>query len=836
MDAQHEQQPTAAAADTTTVPGPAAGPVTGTVISPDANPAPGATVVDLDAARAGRTPDARPDALPDAGAEQAPVWGTPPTSGVVSGQVVRAEVQDVTTPTPDPASAEHDAAPADGGAGVPLEGVIVSGPGSGDGVLGPPELKRWRWTVGWRNKARRVWTYRYRYAWNTFVVLSTWLVQACGWWFRGSWRAVGDFLAYADDRQALEIASQTAGGVDGRANVDAWLKVRAERHREVRDRRRVVRTRLALPLVLTLTVVLLLVWLGQTDAVRAWIGEAALLGWVAAGGWLVWYGRPRTAPFWPQFREPSPYPPVTHDTVTGALLATGIGQFKELVKAGHSPVDVIYRDDGAGGKVAETHPVPGVTTEMIMSKAVVIAGALKRPPAMVHPAQAPTGVPGHVEILVLDIDPGKTKPKRFAYLGKSVNVGQPCTIGHDPRNRPVRWILPGANGVTTGTPGSGKTAYLINLACLAANDVDGAQVGIIDFKGMGDYSDLEPVCYAYAAEPNPADTCRLAVRILLDLQREVIRRRKILTDLKKAGSDLLDNNAAALTDRLARHRKYRMPWLLLILDEIHEGLNDPDHGKAIAALLIELMKIGRACGLHIEIASQRTDADSIPTSISSLPIIRVAFHQNGQPGNDQILGTGAYKRGIDATAFRRAAPGSAADDRGSCWYIGSEGGEPVKVRTTFVLPDVKRIVARARDAREKAGTLTGAAAGITEQPETAPAHSALDDVRAVFIGDEDALHGDVIFHRIDKRHPGRWKSQTALVAALKAEAPDWKSPTQDVGRIRPADAPDDPGIERTRRGIRLEHLQAAIDRRNTRRDTERAKDRIASHVLTHSDG
>jgi S-DNA-T family DNA segregation ATPase FtsK/SpoIIIE len=306
----------------------------------------------------------------------------------------------------------------------------------------------------------------------------------------------------------------------------------------------------------------------------------------------------------------------------------------------------------------------------------------------------------------------------------------------------------------------------------------------------------------------------MLLAFLVSMKKEIIRRRTVLTDLKRAGSDLLDNNAAALTDRLARSKRHQMPWILAILDEIHEGLSDPIYGKDIAVLLTELMKIGRACGVHLVLATQRTDAKSIPTGISSLPIVRVAFHQNGHEGNDQILGTGAYKRGVDATAFRRGAAGSAADDRGSCWFIGSEGGEPVKTRTTFVLPDVKRIVAGALDARRKAGTLTGAAVGLVEQIEAAPAHSALDDVRAVFVGDEIALHGDVIFHRVNTRHPDRWKSQAALIAALKAEAPQWKSPTVDVGQIRPTDAPTDPGVERTRRGIRLAALTEAITHRD----------------------
>jgi S-DNA-T family DNA segregation ATPase FtsK/SpoIIIE len=731
----------------------------------------------------------------------------------LSNPAVGGEVIDLATARTRRPTLEPEPVSDDDTATEVLEGEIVAA----QVTDAPPELKQWAWAVGWKHKLHRLWTYKWRYLWNTIVVLGAWAVRASGWWFRGIARAVTDFFSYVDDRQALAIADQTAGAVDGKADVDAWLKARAERYREVKDRRRVVRSRTILPLASLVALAGLLIWLGRGDLIRSNLGHATLTAWVGLGCWLVWYGRARTAPFFPQFREPSPYPPVTNDTVTGALLATGIGQFREVVKAGHSPVDVIFRDDSAGGKIAETHPVPGVTTQMVMAKSIVIAGALKRPPAMVHLSQAPTGVPGHVEILVLDIDPGQTKPKRFAYLGKPVNVGAPCTIGYDPRNRPVRWPLPGANGITTGTPGSGKTAYLIGLACLGCADVDGAQVAIFDFKGMGDYAELEPVCYAYGADADPTETARLLVGFLTGLKREIIRRRQILTGLKKVGSELLDNNAAALTDRLARSKKHKMPWILVIIDEVHEGLGDPIYGKDIAALLMDLMKIDRACGIHVEIASQRTDTDSIPSGISSLPIVRVAFHQNGQPGNDMILGTGAYKRGVDATAFRRGAAGTAADDRGSCWYIGSEGGEPVRVRTTFVLPDVKRIVAAALAGRTKAGTLIGAAAGIVEQAETAPAHSALDDVRAVFIGDDVALHGDVIYTRVNTRHPGRWKSQAALMAGIKAEAPGWKSPTVDVGQIRPADAPDDAGVERTRRGIRLDHLQAAITERDNQR-------------------
>jgi DNA segregation ATPase FtsK/SpoIIIE, S-DNA-T family len=734
----------------------------------------------------------------------APVWGTPDS-----------------LPDPRPTSTDE-------GDGEVLEGRVVATGADAAGppaveLAGPPEPRVWRWAVGWRHKLRRLWAYRWRYLRNTALILTEWAVRVFGWWFRGLARAARDFVRYLDDRQGLDIAHMTAGGVDGKADVVAWLKVREERHREVKDRRKVARTRTILPLFALLVAALVAVWLGQSATVRASVLPGLYLAWLAAGCWLVWYGRSYTAPFWPAFREPSPYPAVTADSVTGALLATGITQIKELVKAGRSPVEVIYRDDAAGGKVAEILPVPGVTTEMITGKSLVFAGGMKRPPAMVHISQAASGVPGNVEILFLDIDPGTQKPRRFAYLGKPVNVGRACTIGYDPRNRAVSWALPGRNTIATGTPGAGKTAFLMGLGCLAAADVEGAQLAVFDFKGMGDYSELEAVCFAYCADTDTTETARRTRDFLLSMKVEVARRRRVLTQLKADGSDLLDNNAAAVTDRLARTKAHRLHWILIIIDEVHEALSDPLHGKEITQLLMELMKIGRACGIHIVIATQRTDADSIPTSISSLPVVRVAFHQNGQNGNDQILGTGAYKAGIDATAFRRGAEGSSTDDRGTCWFIGSESGMPVKVRTTFVLPDAKRIIAHAFDARTKAGTLTGAAAGITEQPTLAPAHSALADVRAVYSGDEDALHGDVIYARVNTRHPGRWKSQAALMAALKAEtgAATWATPTgaptENVDRVRPADAPNEPGVRKVRKGVFLKALTAVIAETHTDR-------------------
>ncbi len=101
-----------------------------------------------------------------------------------------------------PSEVPDDVVPAPAGDAEVLEGEIVAAQVTDP----PPELKQWAWAVGWKHKARRLWTYKYRYLWNTIVVLGAWGVRATGWWFRGIARSVTDFFDYVDDRQALAIA------------------------------------------------------------------------------------------------------------------------------------------------------------------------------------------------------------------------------------------------------------------------------------------------------------------------------------------------------------------------------------------------------------------------------------------------------------------------------------------------------------------------------------------------------------------------------------------------------------------------------------------------------
>src|SRR5205807_9844407 len=109
-------------------------------------------------------------------------------------------------------------------------------------------------------------------------------------------------------------------------------------------------------------------------------------------------------------------------------------------------------------------------------------------------------------------------------------------------------------------------------------------------------------------------------------------------------------------------------------------------------------------GITLILATQRPDANSIPTGISANAVLRFCLKVMGYRENDMVLGNGMHGNGIKATMFSRR-------DRG-IGYLAGEGDDPQIARTFYIdNPTAAQIVTRARALREKAGTITGHAAG-----------------------------------------------------------------------------------------------------------------------------
>src|SRR5690349_22306300 len=118
-----------------------------------------------------------------------------------------------------------------------------------------------------------------------------------------------------------------------------------------------------------------------------------------------------------------------------------------------------------------------------------------------------------------------------------------------------------------------------------------------------------------------------------------------------------------------------------------------------------------AAGISILLATQRPDAKSIPTGISSNAVLRFCLKVMSQIENDMVMGTSAYRAGVRATMFTRADVGVG--------YLAGEGEDPTITRVALVdARTAEQVVSRARAARLTAGWLTAQAAGVDPEPDT----------------------------------------------------------------------------------------------------------------------
>ena len=116
-----------------------------------------------------------------------------------------------------------------------------------------------------------------------------------------------------------------------------------------------------------------------------------------------------------------------------------------------------------------------------------------------------------------------------------------------------------------------------------------------------------------------------------------------------------------ITRQIANKRSLKLHPLACFIDECQNLFAHPKYGKQAAEDAVFIIKIGRALGVFLILATQRPDKDSLPDRrVSGNVSTRFCLKVAGQVENDMILGTSAYKNGARATTFRpRSTPGSA---------------------------------------------------------------------------------------------------------------------------------------------------------------------------------
>lgn len=519
--------------------------------------------------------------------------------------------------------------------------------------------------------------------------------------------------------------------------------------------------------------------LGTAGAITA--GLAFAPWWVQVPGALASVfglakaGAPVDKPLTDRTQTGPKFTRLTGEMVRLALCNAGVTGIREPSSITFPPPG-IHRD-GPGWLARVNLPV-GVEAVDVIEKRGKLSSALRLPIDQVWPSAGPDHA-GQLDLWVGYLPASKMGQPRWSLLADNAvtSVFEPHEFGTDERQRPVKTVLFERNFLIGGMPGSGKSYAARTIATIAALDPT-CEMKIVEYKGVGDFLDLEPLCTTYACGVDDE-----AFAKGLDMLRwgvaEAARRGKRIEKLKRSGAA----PQGKVTPEIASKPNSGLHPVFILIDEAHELFGDGEVGKEAAVLAERLIKRGRALNIILVIATQIPDKDSLPTIITKCTNTRWCLAVLDHISNDQILGTGAHKRGLTGTAYR---PG---DDAG--WGV-MTGPYIGPVRSHFPKPEeTAALVARATALR---GGVVGGDRG-----EPVPVRDTLADVRSVFAA-EPGLHWETLAERLADAFPGVYAGMTAEMVRTGLARYD----------IQPRDIKIAGSV---RKGARRDQIEAAISRR-----------------------
>lgn len=484
-----------------------------------------------------------------------------------------------------------------------------------------------------------------------------------------------------------------------------------------------------------------------------WFGWAILVTLTITG--LARAGRPASKPIITPAVVPAAVLAPSQDVITRALAACGIPGIDKWLRDGKQigfPAPV--REDGPGWR-AEVDLPYGVTAAQVIDRREQLASGLRRPLGAVWPEPVTDEHAGRLELWVGRQDLSKTRQSAWPLLKSgTADVFGDIPFGTDVRGRIVHARFAYHNWLIGSIPRQGKTATVRVLACAAALDPL-CELWVHELKGSGDLDPLERVSYRFTSGVDDA-SIGYAAESLTKLRREVELRTE---RLKALGRDICPDKRT--TREIAGKRSLKLHPIAGVFDEVQNLFSHPEFGKQAGVDAEFVIKIGPAFGVFLMLATQRPDKASLPTGVSGNVSDRLCHKVMGQLENDMILGTSAYKQGIRATSLR------AEIDAGIGYY-------GAKVTRVFYLnmAATERVAERARQIRERAGTLTGVALGQADE-----VRDVLADLAAVFDGDA-GLKWTEAAARLAGRFPQRWADASA--DGISAEARSLGVPSVDI--------------------------------------------------------
>jgi S-DNA-T family DNA segregation ATPase FtsK/SpoIIIE len=499
----------------------------------------------------------------------------------------------------------------------------------------------------------------------------------------------------------------------------------------------------------------------RTRLWRGWVlgGELATL---AAGGYAIthgpWWaqlaaaavglpslaraGRPADKPITDRTSDGPRFTRLSAEMVRAALVAIGAAKLPEDLKF---PKPGVHRD--GPGWLARVNLPPGSVAVDVLEKRANLSSALRLPIDQVWPSTGPDHE-GQLDLWVGYLPASRMGRPKWSLASPSArtSVFEAYEFAFDQRLRPVKTILFERNFLVGGVPGSGKSYGARTLAYIAALDPI-CELKIAEFKGTADFGDFAPLCSSYVCGIDDASLEAGADIIAWGLAEAERRGRRI-----RAARERGEAPEGKVTPELAARPGSGLHPVVIVIDEAHELLVN----KEVAADLERLIKRGRALGIIIVLATQIPDRSAVPPAITRCVTVRWCMAVQDQVANDMILGTGAYKRGLTATAYR---PG---EDAGCGIVIGISHSGPIRSHYPDV-PTAKAMIARA-------ATLRGHRSVGADAEDQVETRDVVADVLAMFAPGERGMHWQIIAARLADQLPDAYEDVTpdAISAWVRA--------------------------------------------------------------------
>ncbi|MEV1088001.1 FtsK/SpoIIIE domain-containing protein [Streptomyces microflavus] len=358
--------------------------------------------------------------------------------------------------------------------------------------------------------------------------------------------------------------------------------------------------------------------------------------------------------------------------------------------------------DGRGWAVIFDLPRGGgKTASDVLAKREVIAqelGVDEIQVIMSRVRAAKGGNAGRVSMWVADDDPylGAPNPSPLA-KAETFSIWDPIPFGQDARGNRIEVPVMWQSMFFGGLPRRGKT--FTQRLMTAAGLLDAyVRHYVADGKGGADWMPMRAVAHrlVMGAEDDAIEALKaMLAELLTEMERRFAILRELPTSICPEGK---------LTPELVRLKN--LPVIFVTIDELQEYFTamEKEDREQVINDLCRIARRGPAAGFVSNFASQRPDAESVPTKLREIITLRYSTQVVDKASSDMVLGKGKAAQGADASVLSEDHVGTGVLVTGPASYV--------TVRADYLDGSgFAKLCATGRALRQAAGQLTGDAVG-----------------------------------------------------------------------------------------------------------------------------